>query len=113
MGDILYIIVFLVFLLIVKWIVGKILETRRYKIMLNKLVPQINKINIEELSTHLSDINKSYYPFRDKLQQNYKISHESEQIKTIEQYVQEEANYRRLKRRESKEASQRKKWGDY
>lgn len=93
-----YIIGFFVISGLILWIVAKIqdlLETRRYEIKLNNLAPQLRLINISKLHSNLSKAKESY----SKLCQNrYLIDNESEQEKTISQYVQEDASYRRNKR---------------
>jgi len=89
--------------------VGKFLETRRYKAKLKKITPQIDSINIEELSSKLLTIKQSYLSLIELLQRKYKIREKKEHVKTIHQYVQEEADYRRSKRKPAKRTYRRKR----
>lgn len=59
---------------------------------------QLNIQNMEKLSSELSEIRASYYPLRELLQQKYKLNTESGQIKTVADYVKDEALTRRNKR---------------
>lgn len=63
-----------------------------------KLNLQLNIQNMEKLSSELSEIRLSYYPLRELLQQKYKLNTESGQIKTVTDYVKDEALNRRNKR---------------
>lgn len=63
-----------------------------------KLCLQLNIQNMEKLSSELSEIRASYYPLRELLQQKYKLNTESGQIKTVADYVKDEALNRRNKR---------------
>lgn len=104
-------IAFFTALAVIVWfvgVIGKFLETRKYKKKLRKLTPQLAAINMEELFSKLSDVKESYSTLMELLQERYKLSGEDEQVKTIEQYVQEEANYRRSKRRKPLKSHRRK-----
>jgi len=104
---------FLLFCLIA-WIVeevGKFLETRRYKKKLKRLRPVLDAIDTAELCLRLSEIRQAYSSITQLLQQKYEFSKESENVKTIDQYVQEETNYRRSKRKATKRTYRRKRVG--
>ena len=108
---ILYIIGFYILLIIIGWIIkkiGKFLETRRYRAKLEKLTPQLEAIDTKELATNVLAIRESYSSLMKLLESNYKVSNEEEQVKSIYQYVQEEANYRRSKRKPPKRSHGRK-----
>jgi len=97
----LYIIGFFVLIGLISWIVdkiNKIRETRRYKIKLNNLAPQLRLINISNLYSNLLKTKESYSSLLKLCQHRYMIENESEQEKTISKYVQKETNYRRKKR---------------
>ncbi|MHC4394509.1 MAG: hypothetical protein ACYS1A_02525 [Planctomycetota bacterium] len=110
-----YIIGFYILLIIIGWLVkkiGKFLETRRYMIKLEKLTPQLEAIDAKELASKVSAIRKPYSLLMKLLESNYKVNKEEEQVKSINQYVQEEANYRRSKRKPPKRIHG-KKYGRY
>ncbi|MBW1932743.1 MAG: hypothetical protein JRI56_06960 [Deltaproteobacteria bacterium] len=101
-----YILLIIIGLLLKK--IGQFLETRRYRIKLEKLTPQLEAIDTKELAAKVLAIRESYFSLMKLLESNYKISKEEEQVKTISQYVQEEANYRRSKRKPPKRPYGRK-----
>jgi len=107
----LYIIGFFVLAGLIGWIADKIkdlLETRRYKIKLNNLAPQLRLINISNLYSNLLKAKESYSSLLKLCQHRYMIDNESEQEKTISKYVQEEASYRRKKIKSSAKISETK-----
>lgn len=89
-------------------VIGKFLERRKYIKKLRKLTSQLAAIDMEELFSKLSEVKESYFALIELLQERYKLTDEDEQVKTIEQYVQEEANYRRSKRRKPLKSYRRK-----
>lgn len=116
--EFLYLIGFFALLIIIGWIfkkVGEFLETRKYKIKLEKLTPQVEAIDTKELSLRLSEVKESYSSLKELLGHNFKVSTEDEQVKSIYQYVQEEADYRRSKRKPPKRSIRRKyrRYGRY
>jgi len=109
--GLLYVIGFYILLIIIGWLVkkiGKFLETRRYRIKLEKLTPQLETIDTKELTSKVLAIRESYSSLMKLLESNYKVSKEEEQVKSIYQYVQEEANYRGSKRKPPKRPYGRK-----
>jgi gas vesicle protein len=88
--------------------VGKFLDTLRYNAKLKKLSPQIDTINVHELSSRLSATKQSYILSTKLIEQGYKIREKVEQAKTIKQYVQDEAAYRRSKRRKPSRTNRRR-----
>lgn len=103
--EILYFIgaVYLVYALV--WTVRqvlKFLETRRYKKKLRKLAPQLNALDIPCLLSRLKEMKKTYDSLAAVLQDNHKLAIEAEGEKTIDDYVREEAAYRRTKRKPPK-----------
>ena len=93
--------------------VVKFLETQKYKAKLKKLSPQINSIDIHELSSRLSVIKQSNISSTKLIKRKYRIREKTEQAKTIEQYIQEEATYRRSRRKKPKKAHHRRYRGYY
>jgi hypothetical protein len=109
--EFLYLIGFFGLLIIISWIikkVGEFLEERKYKIKLDKLTPKIGGIDKNELVSKLSDLKETYSSLKDLLDRNYNIRNEDGQAKSIYEYVKEEANYRRKKRKPRKRTSGRK-----
>ena len=88
--------------------VVKFLETQKYKAKLKKLSPQIDSINIHEFSSRLSAIKQSYVASNKLIERKYGIREKIEQVKTIEQYIQEEATYRRSRRKKPKKTYHRR-----
>jgi hypothetical protein len=86
----------------------KFLETQKYKAKLKKLSPQIDSINIHELSSRISAIKQSYVSSNKLIERKYGIREKTEQARTIEQYIQEEATYRRSKRKKPKKTHHRR-----
>jgi len=116
--EFLFVIGFYALLIIIPLIIKEIcrfLETRKYKIKLEKLTPQVEAIDTKELSLRLSAVKESYSSLKELLGHNFKDSTEEEQVKSIYQYVQEEADYRRSKRKPPKRSSRRKyrRYGRY
>lgn len=96
---------------ILGWLLKEVeifLETRRYKSKLKNITPQINSINIEELHSKLSTIKHSYLPLSELLQRKHKIREKKEHVKSIYQYVEEEAEYRKSQRKPAKKTYRRK-----
>jgi hypothetical protein len=89
--------------------VEKFRETRRYKAKLKNITPQIDSINIEELFSKLSTIKQSYLSLQRLLERKYKVSEKNENVKAVYQYAQEEADYRRSKRKPAKKTYRRKR----
>lgn len=109
--GLLYVIGFYILLIIIGWLVkkiGKFLETRRHRIKLEKLTPQLEAIDTKELASKVSATRESYSSLMKLLESNYKVSKEEEQVKSIYEYVQEEANYRKSKRKPPKKSHRRK-----
>ncbi len=79
--------------------IKQFIEERRYKRKLLELAPQIETIDVEELSLQLNNNEKEYLCLIKLLQSNYKFIGNCEEPKTIESFVQAEANYRRSKRK--------------
>jgi hypothetical protein len=90
--------------------IANFLKTRKYKAKLKKLTPQIYAIDIDELSSKLTVIKQSYLLLDKLLQEDYVIRDKEEQ-KSIDQYVQEEAHYRKSIRRPTKKSRRRKYTG--
>lgn len=108
-----YIIVVVVLIGIVSWIVEKTkkyLETRRYKEKLGELAPQLNAIDIEDWRKKLSRLVTAYSSVMDDLGEKYKVGRPKERVRAIEEYVEEEANYRRRRRKPAKRTYRRKNW---
>lgn len=100
--EILYLIGFYVIVVLIGLLVKGIklfIEERRYQRKLLELAPQVETIDIEELSLQLNNKEKEHLGLIKLLQSNYKFIGNCEEAKTIERYVQEEANYRRSKRK--------------
>lgn len=111
--ELLYLIGFFVAIWVIGWIfkvVGEFLEIRKYKIKLKKITPQLEAMNIEALIARFSEIKSTYSELVEHLQNKYKIYKEKEQVKTITQYVNEEAKYRRGKRKPAKRTHRKKYW---
>jgi hypothetical protein len=97
--------------LIIPWfirVISKFIETRKYKAKLEKITPQIEAINTEELSSELISAKESYLSLGGLLQERYGICGEDEQIKDISTYTEEEANYRRGMRKPPERTHRRK-----
>jgi len=100
--EIFYVIGFYVLVVLIGVLVKGIkllIEERRYKRKLLELAPQVETIDVEELSLQLNNTEKEYLSLIKLLQSNYKFIGNCEEAKTIERYVQEETNYRRSKRK--------------
>ncbi len=107
-----YVIAIFVLIGIVSWAIAKIrryVETRRYKEKLMDLAPQLNAINIENWRKELSRIAAAHSLVMDDLGEKYKVGIPRQQAKTVAEYVREESNYRRSRRKPAKRAH-RKKW---
>lgn len=108
-----YIIAIFVLIGIISWIVEKTkkyLETRRYKEKLGELAPQLDAINIEDLRKKLSRLVTAYSLVMDDLGEKYKVGRSKERVRAIEEYIEEEANYRKLRRKPAKRTYRRKNW---
>lgn len=109
--EVLYLIGFCVGVIVIVWLIRafrNFLETRKYKDKLRKLAPQINAVDVNELSTDLSKVHTSYYLLKKMLRETHMICDDEEQMKSIYQFVQEEAQYRRSKRKPRKKSYRRK-----
>ena len=109
--EVLYLIGFCVGVIVIVWLIRafrNFLETRKYKDKLRKLTPQINAVDVNELSTDLSKVHTSYYLLKKMLRETHMICDDEEQMKSIYQFVQEEAQYRRSKRKPRKKSYRRK-----
>ncbi len=106
-----YIIAIFVLIGIISWIIEKTkkyLETRRYKEKLGELAPQLNTIDIEDWRKELSRLVTAYSSAMDDLGEKYKVGRPKERVRAIEKYVEEEANYRRRRRKPAKRTYRRK-----
>jgi len=94
------IIIFLSFILgpylIVKTsiIISKFRETRKYKAKLKQIAPQIESINIEELSAKLLSTKEAYLELMNQIQQRYGAAEEV--WKDARTYKDEETVYKTL-----------------
>ena len=94
----------------IAWLINKVgeyRETRRYMAKLKKMAPQLDMIDVEELTTKVIAIKESYSCTLKQLQNQYSISDEDEDDKNIYKYIQNEANYRRSKRKPPTKAYRR------
>ncbi len=113
--ELLYFILFIVGVYvsfcIIAWLIRtifKFLETIKYRSKLKKITPQLEAISIEELSSQLLSIKESYLSLADLLRQRHRIGGENEQVKDINEYIKEEADYRRSIRKSPKRTHRRK-----
>ena len=109
--EIFYIIGFCVLVVLIGMLVKGIkhlIEERRYKRKLLELAPQVETIDVNELSSQLNNNEKEYLCLIKLLQSNYKFIDNCEEAKTIERYVQAEADYRRSKRKPRTKKYQRR-----
>jgi len=106
--ELLYVIGFFVLLWFIVWAVKKLcefVETAKYKKKLRRLAPQLGSIDVNQLFSKLSEVKEAYHQMSEILYRRYRISCDEEHVKTIEEYVKEEVNYRRSKRRPARRKS--------
>lgn len=97
----LLILIFLIFIVfsIFIGIVKNITTYCEYKSKLNKLEPCIQTIETDDLTAKLSVIQESYLLLVESINNKYNIYTNKELDSSIKQYIQEEADYKKLNRR--------------
>ena len=108
-----YVIAIFVLIGIISWVVEKTkkyLETRHYKEKLRELAPQLNAINLEDFRKELLRLVAAHSSIMDDLRDKYKIGRPEERVGAIQEYIEEEANYRRRRRKPAKRTYRRKNW---
>jgi hypothetical protein len=106
--ELLYVIGFFVLLWFIVWVAKKLYEfvqTAKYKKKLRRLAPQLESIKVNQLFSKLSEVKEAHQQLSEILYCRYRISCDEEHVKVIEEYVKEEANYRRSKRKPARRKS--------
>lgn len=98
-------------IVLIAWLIEqcqKFLETRRYKRKLERLAPQIETINTDELSSRLSVLQSSHLSLTKLIHGRYRICERREGSESVDQYVQKEAKYRRMRRKPARHRPRRR-----
>lgn len=78
--------------------ISQLIETRRYKIKLKEVAPQLKRIDLDNLATEASMVMSEHASLSKILKLKYRIDCD-EEVKSIGQYIDEEATYRRKHRK--------------
>lgn len=78
--------------------ISQVIETRRYKVKLKEVAPQLERIDLDNLTTEVSMVMSEHVSLSKIIKVKYRIDCD-EEVKSISQYIDEEATYRRKHRK--------------
>ncbi len=100
--ELLYLIGFFVIIGFIGWlfeVIPQFIDHLRYVQKLKKLEPQLQNIDLDYLSKTTNELKDDYQPLLALLMAKHKFSVAPDNVKTLHDYVREEAEYRRSKRK--------------